>query len=332
MRTAAIGLAVFVCALAAACSSGDAVTAATPSVSDRAGLPDGVEASISVGQPGAAPVPVVVAYGSVWVGAHRAGQLYRIDPDHNTTTVIVLGQNVCGPLRAAADHLFAGWCDGSDQTKVVDPATNTVVASMTASEVFGLADGALWAGSNDGLELLKIDPSTYRTVATYPVAATEGVVGDGRLWVAGELGSDGEYHGVIDEIDPATGAVVATIHTPTTSQAMMMGYVDGVLWLHGSADPFLVRVDTSTGDSTQVALTSDHPSYFEENPPVVGMGSLWLRLSPSTVARLDPRTGTQLGVYPADPAGGGGYPAAGLGSLWVANALRDTVWRDAVAP
>jgi len=63
---------------------------------------------------------------------------------------------------------------------------------------------------------------------------------------------------------------------------------------------------------------------------VAGAGSVWVRISDTKIARIDPKTGKEIGTYPAAAAGGGGGIAVAFRSLWVANGGLGNVWRTRV--
>lgn len=104
-----------------------------------------------------------------------------------------------------------------------------------------------------------------------------------------------------------------------------MTYVDGLLWLKDDSDNFLVRVDVNTGAGKKVPLAgfTKLPSFYDD-PAIAADGSLWVRTSSGTVARLDPRSGGLLARYPADPKAGGGFIAVDIGSLRIVNFDTDT--------
>jgi len=301
-----------------------------PAMTSPTQLPAGVLASISLDLY-AAPAPVGVGYGSVWIGTHRANMLYRVDPSTGTVQRIDLGQSTCGPIRFGLGRVFTGWCDGSTKEMVVSPTTNQVVGSFESAEVFGVSPGAIWASGPNGDRTVRLDPKTYRVVATVPAPGIDGVVGGGFVWVADDSLDTGAYNGQIAKIDPATNKIVQHIRTRSVAAGVYMAYSGGALWLHGPGDQFLIRVDTATGrsmlvfDTDIIDLTS-----FSDQPLIAAMGCLWVRASSSVVDQLDGRSGELIRSYPADPQGNGGFPAVGFGSLWVANFDTGTLWRDRI--
>lgn len=331
------------CVVVAACvlmATGCTSTSALPDVPTPSGhtfssapvqLRPGVLASIPV-DPEAAPGPLAVGDGSIWVGAHRANYLWRIDPASDKIIArIDLGQNVCGPIAIIDTLVWTGYCDGSSKGLAVDPTTNQVVKSFAASGPYAEVGGFLWGSDADTNLLTKYDGQTLEPVATVQASGNTAVF-DGRyLWLADE-DYDGTYHGHLSQVDLTTGAVVKVISTPSNADGALMDLVEGIIWMKGSGDDSLLRVDTVTGDSTEVPLAHSYqPSQFWDPALADGMGSLWVRTSDAEISRLDPKTGALQGTYPADSQGGGGYIGVGFGSLWVANFGSDQVWRDRIA-
>jgi streptogramin lyase len=313
-------------ALASAAPSTSDTALATPS-SPAAGLPTAVLASIQL-DPGSAPAPMTVGYGSVWVGSHRANTLYRIDPTTDRIAAkIDLGQASCENMMAFDDRIWIGYCDGSTKEMVVSASTNQVVASIPSLGVFGDLDGTIWATSNDGTQLQRLDPTTYQVIATIDAPGTKGVVGGGYVWVANESFDTAIYDGTISKVDPATNQVVATLHTATYLDPFLdYDVASKSIWLKGENDHSLTAVDTTTGLSRKIVLDPyDALSSFADDPPVSGLGSIWVRTTNDVMARLDPQSGLITAQFPA--TGAGGWPVVGFGSLWVANFDADSVWR-----
>jgi streptogramin lyase len=299
-------------------------------------LPDGVLASIPL-RAGDAPSAIAIGYGSVWVETHRGTTLDRIDPASDEVSASIdVGQQSCGSPGIGFGRVWVTSCGDSAQTVVVDPATNQVVGSFEGgglSMVF--TKDALWVPDHATGHLLEIDPTTYkvrkdlgpsRTGAAAFVLASAGFI-----WVVEIAGE--HLGGTFAKVDPATGNVVSRL---TVADPGAFTYVTadfGHLWLKSSDNDRLVRVDPTSGDVTTFAIPGfvALPEFYDIFP-ATGLGSLWLRMSAGTVSRVDPTTGKVTGTYPADEAGGGGYPAVGFGSLWVANFSTDTIWRDRITP
>jgi streptogramin lyase len=318
-------------------SSPGMATASVPSSSGASAtaLPDGVLASIAL-HAGDAPSAIVIGYGSVWVETHRGTTLDRIDPSSDKVSASIdVGQQSCGSPGIGFGRVWVTSCGDSARTVVVDPATNQVVGSFDGgglSMVF--TSDALWIPDHATGHLLEIDPMSYRVRNDFgasPTGAAAFVLASGGfIWLVEIAGA--HLGGTFAKIDPATGAVVSRLTVPDPGAFTYVTADFDHLWLKSSDNDKLVRVDPTSGEVTKFAI----PGFvalpeFYDIWPAAGLGSLWLRMSPGLVARVDPNDGKVIGTYPADAAGGGGYPAVGFGSLWVANFATDTIWRDRIA-
>jgi streptogramin lyase len=291
-------------------------------------LPASVLAAIST--PGA-PVGIVAAFGSIWVASHRGTLVYRIDPASNRVIAkIDIGQDSCGEPTVGDGRLFVGHCDDGDKVVVIDPHSNQVVASILGGAVT-VTGRTAWVGSNSFDSLSQVSSDTYRLIKTVHIANGGGygaVSGGGRLWLADINPTDGNYGGHIVGIDPVTGRVLVAMTTPQVGTTPWFTYAYGYLWLKGIDDGRLLRVAPATRAMRMFILAGfSHLSQFGDVFIDAAMGSLWMRTSDGTVSRVDPGTGEVIATYPADPAGGGGYPLVAFGSLWITNFGSDTVWR-----
>lgn len=300
-------------------------------------LPDGVLASIPLGVGGLAPSVATTGFGSVWVETHRGTELYRIDPTTDTVIATIdVGQESCGEPEIGFGQVWLGPCASSTKTIAVDAVTNQVVGSFDAfggSEAF--TSDALWIPDSSN-KLAKIDPTTYKTLATYdvlPAAPISWVVSAGGwIWAGAADGSTGVWEGGLAKVDPATGQVVSRLTVPNPGLYATMTADLGYIWIKGDGDGRLVRIDPKTGASRTFNLSGFAGlSQLYDIWPATGLGSVWVRLTDDAIARVDPETGTVTGTYPADRAGGGGWPTVGFGSLWVPNFGSDSIWRDRVA-
>lgn len=299
-------------------------------------LPNGVLASIAL-LAGDAPSAIVMGYGSAWVETHRGTTLDRVDPTSDEVSASIdVGQQSCGSPGIGFGRVWVTSCGDSAKTVVVDPATNQVVGSFEGgglSMVF--TSDALWIPDHPTGRLLEIDPTSYKVRKDFgpsPTGAPAFVLASGGfIWVAEIAGE--HLGGTFAKIDPATGNVVSRLTVPDPGAFTDVTADFDYLWLKSSDNDKLVRVSPASGDVTTFAIPGfvPLPELFDIFPGA-GLGSLWLRMSAGRVSRLDPDTGKVIGTYPADEAGGGGYPAVGFGSLWVANFATDTIWRDRIAP
>ena len=304
-------------------------------------LPSGVLASIPLklgGVGGMAPSVATIGFGSVWVETHRGTELFRIDPTTDKVIATIdVGQESCGEPEIGFGKVWLGPCDSSTKTIAVDAASNEVTGSFDAlggSEAF--TNDAVWIADSSG-KLSKVDPKSYRTVATYdvfPGAFTGWVMSaGGSIWAASENGETGAWGGELVKVDPSSGQVVSRLDVPDPGPYAGMSSDFGYFWVKGDGNGRLLRIDPETSTLT----TFDLPGYKGLSQlwdiwPATGLGSVWVRLANDTISRVDPETGKVTGTYPADEAGGGGWPTVGFGSLWVPNFGSDSIWRDRVAP
>jgi streptogramin lyase len=131
------------------------------------------------------------------------------------------------------------------------------------------------------------------------------------------VGSDGGDDGVPGRLTPVdtttftTGASIDLPHMPGHMRA-----VGDVLWLVYQYDSALGRVDTSTGEATEIELPE---SGFDVLP--VGE-EIWVTLwNGNDLARIDAATGELLGLI--DGVTGPGRLIEAFGSVWVSNTGAD---------
>lgn len=192
------------------------------------------------------------------------------------------------------------------------PAGATVPISIGGGQALGLAvhQGAVWAIAYDTATLARIDPATNRvtlSVAMGVPVATLLSTGD-SLWAASYGGSPADSK--IMKIDPATGAVLATIQTGEV--CCDLSYGQGRLW---AVDPNgeLLRIDVATAKVTgRTKITVDRNAHTN----VVYAGdSAWVSSDTTKLLRL------KGGRAPAQPVDvGGGVPfMAWEGKVWGAS-------------
>lgn len=170
--------------------------------------------------------------GAIWLVANLTRTVTRFDPDTYVPLAVVgrdsagyLGSLKAQPWRIACDpgsgHLFVTClCDGFVQR--IDPATNTVVASIAVGiyphEIIA-AGGVLWV-SHPWLNLLsRIDPAT-NAVTTVSVAGQPygmALDGSGNLWVS--------CNHELAKLNPQSGAEItrvelAPVEPPPMSDAL----------------------------------------------------------------------------------------------------------------
>jgi streptogramin lyase len=311
-----------------------AVTATTSSVSARPA--GGSEIVATIRTPGF-PGPVAVGFGSVWVGGHRSGTVYRIDPRTNRVAAKVeVPDTLCTfPALGAGSIWWPNCGEGGQYFYRIDPRSMRVAGRRSGyAPRFGA--GSLWftaGGPDRGEAIVRLDPRTGRPLARVTRLGFDkrdvffvAGIGFGSAWVWSESG-------VVARINTKTNRLTSVIPAPGTkrSGAFAGGYLfggsfavaAGSVWLTNPAG--LYRIDPKTNVATLVKLPLRPFTQYGEIALAAGDGALWIRTSDRTVARFDPRRRKVVAKYPA--AGGGGEIAYAFDALWVANAYADNVWR-----
>ena len=106
----------------------------------------------------------------------------------------------------------------------------------------------------------------------------------------------------------------------------MMPLAAGAVWITNSAGLF--RIDPSHNRAGRLPIRAKPFSEYGHIDVAAGEDRVWMRAGDRRVVAVDPRTARVTDRRPA--SGGGGNIEFGFGSLWVANAADDDVWR--VAP
>jgi virginiamycin B lyase len=195
----------------------------------------------------------------------------------------------------------------------LDPNSNTQVASvkLPGSPCAGLAVGAgsLWVPlcSKKKPSLAKIDLLTNQVAAIFPVGppAEEGGVafGAGSVWlIIDKLGS-------LARIDPANGAVLATVHVPAESYNPV--FSDGMVWVSHAGGSDVSGVEAATAKLLATVATGPHPRFL-----AAGAGAVWtLNQGDGTLTRINARTHEAVTIALKTP-GHGGDIAIGDGKIW----------------
>ncbi len=281
-------------------------------------LPPGVVAAIRT--PGF-PVAIGFGHGSVWVAAHRATTVYRIDPQTNRVQArIDVARESCGRVRVSGDAVWVVACEDGPSTRI-DPATNQAVET-TDSGVFPplAAAGRLWQVRSDGLRssLTRLTPRTPKATARIRVGPLPGpgLAAFGAVWVPA---SDG----TITRVD-TTHARARVIALGAADTDLLLARAAGAIWAADGLDGSIWRI-APRGRARRTSLRVRPPSLFYDIGLAGGRGRLFLRSGDTRVLEIEPRTMRITARYPA--TGAGGHVGVGFGSLWVANAGEDSVWR-----
>jgi DNA-binding beta-propeller fold protein YncE len=270
---------------------------------------------------GGRPSGPAVGEGSVWVGNRDDNTLLRIDP--RSLDVHTIGLSV-----APTDvEVIAGsvWILSDRALLRVDPGINDVVDTIPLPRAIG---SGRWSDMEVGAKtvfvcnchggpgsVIRIDPATTSVEWVRRSAVRNIAYGEGALWaLTGELD-------MIEQIDPKTNAVIATIPLgrigETSGWHYRMTTREGAIWVLAPASLWKI-------DSTTKRFVGSVPlEHSEEGGNVLaGDGAVWVATSGGTVLHVDPDSQTvakpiPLGtlIYPANPRD---TLAVGEGSVWVA--------------
>jgi streptogramin lyase len=163
-------------------------------------------------------------------------------------------------------------------------------------------DGAnVWAPVTETGGLAQIDATgTIAGTTKVGVAAASGggfldsaAVAGASVWAASDAG------GTIARVDPASGAVTATIGAGTRPGGLAVG--DGGVWAFGFLGGAVTRVDAETG-----ATRTLHVAGAAATGIAYGNGSVWLLTTqPSRILEVDPSSGAvrrTIDLHPPFPA------------------------------
>jgi DNA-binding beta-propeller fold protein YncE len=210
------------------------------------------------------------------------------------------------------------------QLAKLDPNSGRVVQLLQepgTTAGIAYAGAGLWATvaestqSNATLEL--IDPMSGAVEQSTAVGADPFDVhlAFGSLWVANH---HSEY---VTRVDPASGRVVATVHTGRTPS--YDGWITdgaGAVWVSDWVDNVLFKIDPATNRAA-VALTIPNTGLGQGSAAFTlafGAGALWVvDQEGNYLIRVDPSTDKMVSAIPIPD--GSAYPAFGDGYLWVAS-------------
>jgi streptogramin lyase len=280
----------------------------------------------------AGPGHLGVGFGSVWVEEHRLDSVRRIDPKTDRLRTIAIGESVCAPPAFGAGAVWVWGCD-SNRIYEINATNNRVVAKVDGTNpVFGA--GSLWLLSTEG-KIVRVDPTSRVVLATIDPKIDAGaggpdIVAVGSVWVSGDS--------AVSRIDVNTNQVTAVIPLPgwKPSGGVSGGYLDANFGTFANNRFFdsnaagVYAIDPATNTAKHLSIAYHALSQAGDFPIIAGNGSVWVRTSDSSVARIDPASGNVIARYPAEAAGGGGGIAIGFGSLWVANFGTGTIWRTPI--
>lgn len=280
------------------------------------------------------PGGIAVGLGSVWVSAHRAPVVYRINPQTRKVIAIRVPEDNCSRAAIGASAVWVNGCNGVYK---IDPKTDRVVGHGLGGDgvggVFGA--GSLWATSLTTCRLYRLDPRSGVVLARINSGIPPGTgssgdgcgplgVGYGSLWVYSDT--------AVSRIDTRTNKLTRIIPLPGGKAGgdypggYLFGgsatFAAGKVWVTNPAGVY--EIDPTANTATPLPIRIKPFSAGDEAAITSGAGSVWFRTNDHTIARINPATGSLIARYPGH---GGAGLAYAFGSLWSANAGLDTTWR-----
>jgi YVTN family beta-propeller protein len=211
-------------------------------------------------------------------------------------------------------------------TPTPTPVASAIPAKVTAKITVGayptsvtVGPQAVYVANSHDWSISRVDPASNSvlSVINLPLTGTSGVpsimYAEGSLWAAiSSIDASGGYlPGSVLRIDPASGAVLATIPVGKTPFAFASS--PGAIWVADYRDGSVVRIDPVTNTvAATVALGGRSTGVAYD------FGSVWVSNEQTgAISRIDPATNKVVATVPT--IGGAEGVATGAGAVWVAN-------------
>jgi len=124
----------------------------------------------------------------------------------------------------------------------------------------------------------------------------------------------------ITRVDPASGAVVATIDVGRSPDVVAVG--ENAVWMLDETDGSVSRIDPATN---AVVATVSLGEAIDGGAITVGGGYVWVRGSTTLLFEIDPASNQIVKRY--GPASGSGGVAADDSAVWITAHDSTTIWR-----
>jgi YVTN family beta-propeller protein len=261
----------------------------------------GTDAVVDTIPVGDSPGPIAAANGSLWVVNLNDRTLMKIDAaDRSVAATVGLpvgtGRNSPTLVLAAAGEDVWVWSCHLTLVRV-DPKSTQVAQQL---EIFrdvgafsGLScalatePGSVWVPLNyPREELVHVEAPTDAPASIserVPVPAgprSAMAIGAGSIWLADH--SDG----AVRRLDPATGAITATVRLGDGPSAMVFGH--GSAWVANDVEDSVTRIDPRTTSVVRAISVGSDPVAL-----AVGPEAIWVaNAGDGTVSRIDPETNT----------------------------------------
>lgn len=230
---------------------------------------------------------------------------------------LVLAGAIAGAWAALAGD--SGLSMARTSLGVIDPTKHKLVDEIDLgfkSSLIAAGEGYVWVADPHGSTLVKIDPQRRRIVSRLGVEAGAipigFAVGQRAVWLSVLRGT----RQFVLELGPQFGELRQEID------------VGGRLALGDSA---LWAIDTTTGSLWRIDPRNGHHAKLAEglsaSAVAITSGAVWVA-GLSTVSKIDPVTGLDLGEVPIGaPPGEVGSVAGGYGAVWFTSSAAKRLWR-----
>src|SRR5262245_41704059 len=313
-RARATAAALAVAAVAASVAAGIRLSTGGSSASTVRGSTTGVfeltgESTLAGAAQADAPTAMASDASSLWLAEPNAGEVVRIDRSTRRIEEKVALDGSPSTLAVGDGSVWAATVPGKRVYRI-DQATERVTDQIplpgdASVEALAYGFGRLWVADPHDQELLVYNPATDHLAHAFgidvqPYALT---AGEGGVWIA----DDGK--GLVEEVDPHSGADLGTTHVGNGAAAIAVG--DGSVWVANSLDNTVSKIDAASG--------TPGPTISVANDPValaVSGRSVWVANEyASSVSRIDARRNV---VIQTTTIGGGPTAlAAAAGRIWV---------------
>ena len=269
-------------------------------------------------------VQVSTGFDSVWVSDQANRQVHRIDPDTGEVMAVISVGAIPVRLQPADGRMVVRT---ADSFQFIDPATNTITATLLKSDVGPAANrswavnGAMWIC--DGQRVHRYDPTTLQPVTAIELAFDCGNVhATSDLVIASSVNEDDGPSGtsVAALIDPVTNTIQSVIDLPFDVAKPTV--LDDVVFFPASEGPQSVVVDRATGTIT--SLPDLGRPFVHSSDSAFDGTSLYVIIEGRDIAVVDPTTfevTDTIEPFDFDPPLGVQVNALALrpGALWVVN-------------
>ena len=222
---------------------------------------------------------LAIGEGAVWIPNSGPGQIFKFDPLEKKVVLTI-------PVRFIGTEGSVGVGEGSvwitARGNILTRFNAATGVEEAAIKLPGEApaaivdNGFVWVSGFERGELYKVDARTNTLVQTIPLRPGPRFLtaGEGSIWVHNQGDSS------VQRIDPASGAVIATIETGLSGRGGDLTTGGGYVWLTLSGTP-LVQIDPRTN-----AVVAVFKGIGWGDAIRFGGGSLWI--SGHSIRRLTP--------------------------------------------